>query len=138
MRGCKVKEIRYIVIHCSDSPNDRGDTAADVKRWHLEKGFATIGYHWVIERDGKRVTGRPETMQGAHEQTVNRCSIGICMMGRDAFTEKQWAALRMLLAELLKRYPGAKVVGHCELDKGRKCPGFDVQAWLARERSVVA
>lgn len=49
------------------------------------------------------------------------------------FTEEQWQQLAIVLWELKQKYPEAKIVGHRELDKGKACPSFDVQAYLKRE-----
>ena len=120
--------IDLIVIHCSASPNGREDTAEDIHRWHKEKGWDGIGYHYVIERKGKLVAGRPEYWQGAHASGHNKNSIGVCLIGTDKFTIEQWSILENLIRKLSIKYPKAKVKGHNELS-GKRCPGFDVQKW---------
>ncbi len=50
--------INLIVLHCSATPQGRDVTVADIRRWHLERGFADIGYHFVVRLDGT-VRGRP-------------------------------------------------------------------------------
>ena len=47
-----------IVIHCSDTPNGRPNTAADIHQWHLARGWSGVGYHYGICVDGKVGVGR--------------------------------------------------------------------------------
>jgi len=122
--------IDYIVIHCSDSPQGRGDDAATIHRWHREKQWSGIGYHYVITEDGTVQNGRPEYWMGAHVKGHNKDTLGICLIGVDYFTDDQFAALRPLLAKLKIRHPEVEVVGHSTLDPGRGCPNFDVQSFL--------
>lgn len=123
--------IDKIIIHCSASPNGREDTAEDIHRWHKERNFDGVGYHFIIERKGKLVNGRPEYWQGAHASGHNENSIGICMIGTDDFNYDQWAILNNLVRKLLIKYPDAKVMGHNEVSD-KSCPGFDVQKWLVK------
>ena len=49
----------------------------------------------------------------------------------DNFTEAQFASLAKLVKELLARYPGATVHGHCEY-AAKACPVFSVKAFLRK------
>lgn len=120
--------IRTVVIHCSDSPH-RGDTAEDIHAWHLQRGWVGIGYHYVITEFGEVEYGRPEYWVGSHVRNHNTKSLGICLIGRDTFTDKQMEALRTLVKDIKTRH-GDKisVVGHRNLDPGKTCPNFDVKA----------
>lgn len=124
--------IKHIVIHCSDSPQGRGDTAATIHRWHQERGFDGIGYHYVILESGEIERGRPHCWKGAHVAGHNGSSIGVCLIGIDSFTDDQMAALRDLITELQSMYHDAEVVGHRDLDSRKTCPNFDVRQWLKR------
>jgi N-acetyl-anhydromuramyl-L-alanine amidase AmpD len=137
-----MREIRNIVIHCSATTNGGTVDRDTIDRWHREKGWRGIGYHYVIERDGRLAVGRPESMIGAHVAGENGSSIGICMTGTDRFSEAQWEALRDLCMDLAERYPKAEFWGHRDFspDKDgdgvielwewfKTCPGFDVSAW---------
>lgn len=138
----KPEDIEYIVIHCSATPPSMDIGWREIDRWHRQRGWLKGGYHYVIRRDGTREPGRAETEPGAHARGYNSKSIGICMVGgikggdrqdrdfnepENNFTEDQWAALFLLLAELLHRYPDAKIIGHNEVSS-KACPSFDVQA----------
>ena len=121
--------IDKIIIHCSDTPNGRHTTGADIHRWHRERKWSGIGYHHIIRTDNKLEAGRPEYWQGAHAAGHNRGSIAICLIGRDEYNENQWDILDGLLRKKLIEYPNAKVIGHNEVSN-KKCPGFNVQWWL--------
>ena len=120
--------IDKIVVHCSASPH-RGDTAADVHRWHKERGWEGIGYHYTIDEHGVVERGRPHYWTGAHVKGHNVGSLGIMLFGVFHFTEKQYIALRELLDTLFKEYPEAKLYGHRDLDKYKDCPNFAVHTW---------
>jgi hypothetical protein len=120
-------DIRYIVIHCSDSPQWRGDDAETIHRWHLEKGWDGIGYHYVITEIGDVQNGRPEYWTGSHVKGQNTGKLGICLIGDKTFTPKQMEALKALLNRLNKEYPEAIICGHRDLDPSRTCPNFDVR-----------
>lgn len=52
-----------------------------IRGWHLDRGFADIGYHKVIRRDGTIENGRDTHLIGAHARGKNRDSLGICLEG---------------------------------------------------------
>jgi len=123
--------INLIAIHCSDSPHGRGDNAETIHKWHLEKGWSGIGYHYVIDEFGNLERGRPHYWTGAHVKNHNRNSLGICLIGKNEFTPEQFNMLAELLRELTSKYPNAKIKGHYQLDtQGKTCPNFDVPEYL--------
>jgi len=122
----------HIIIHCSDSPRGRGDTAADVHSWHLDRGFDGIGYHYVIGDDGDIEVGRPPYWTGAHCPPYNNRSLGVCIigLGESDFSEDQLNALTSLIRGLMAQYdiPADKVLGHGEADpdSNKTCPNMDM------------
>ncbi|MEN6463427.1 MAG: N-acetylmuramoyl-L-alanine amidase [Syntrophomonas sp.] len=94
-----------IVLHHSASL-DVG--AAEIHRWHLERGWAGIGYHFVIRADGSIERGRLLETIGAHTGPgVNGYSIGICLVGNfmtAAPTDSQIRALLELIGWLKNYY----------------------------------
>lgn len=133
-----------IIVHCSATPPSMDVGVKEITRWHRERGFLAIGYHWVIRRDGTVEEGRKENLIGAHCEQVNRTSVGVCLVGgvdtidrkpADNFTPDQMLALKGLLDDLAVRYPGAEVMGHRDVPGVAKaCPSFDVRAWLNKLR----
>jgi len=127
-------KINKIIIHCSDSPNDRGDTAETVHRWHKERTFpfAGIGYHYVIGRDFIEA-GRPEYWQGAHTRGHNKDSLGIMLFGKNDFTDWQLDMTAFAIAVLRKKHGlSIDVYGHYELNKGKTCPNIDMNEFRAK------
>jgi N-acetylmuramoyl-L-alanine amidase len=144
--------ITDIVVHCSATRANVDEKITlpgedigvkEITGWHLARGYRTIGYHYVIRRDGTVETGRPIDQVGAHVQGRNSNSIGICLVGgvsesgksENNFEPPQWAALKALLIGLQKTYPSAAIIkGHRDYPNVHKdCPCFDVRAWAVRE-----
>ena len=124
--------IQYLVVHCSDSPDDEPMTASDIHTMHLGFGWHGVGYHRVINRSGLVEQGRPDYWIGAHVYGHNEESLGVCLIGRTDFTDAQFDSLESVLREWSKKYPKAKVVGHCDFDYTDKtCPNFDAGKWWA-------
>lgn len=133
-----MRTIHKIILHCAATPEGKDFTVADIRRWHLARGFRDVGYHYVIYRDGTVHEGRPLAQAGAHCTGQNSCSIGICYIGgaatdgktpKDTRTPAQRKALETLVKELKAKYPKATIHGHCEF-AAKACPSFDVQGWL--------
>ena len=125
--------MKEVIIHCSDTPNGRDTSATDIHRWHKEKGWDGIGYHYVIRVDGILESGRPDYWTGAHAKGHNTNSIGICMIGRDEYNKDQWDLLERLVKQKMVEYPGVKVLGHNDISP-KSCPGFNVQWWLRNQK----
>jgi len=115
----------------------------EIDKWHRQRGFLKVGYHFVIRRNGIIEEGRNIDMPGAHVRGFNHRSIGVCLVGGMApkvkgeeqraecnYTPEQWNSLRGLLVELQEKYPDTEIVGHNELDNRKECPVFDVQMYL--------
>lgn len=129
------RKINEIIIHCSATAEGKDFNAKDIDRWHKQRGFKKIGYHYVIKLDGTVEIGRGVEEIGAHCTNHNRNSIGICYIGglapdgktpKDTRTPQQKSALWKLLLELIIKYPDATIHGHREF-ANKACPCFDVQ-----------
>ena len=133
------RPVRLIVVHCSATRCNRAFPVEAVVAAHIERGFATIGYHYYITRDGVVHRGRPVYQEGAHATGWNKYSIGVCYEGgldvrgrpADTRTEAQKEALRLLLLRLKTDYPAARIVGHRDLGVPKECPCFDAAAEYA-------
>ena len=130
-----MRTIDKIIIHCSATlPGQRVDVET-ITRWHKQRGFKTIGYHFFIDRSGTIHAGRPLEQQGAHCKGQNAHSIGICYEGGlskegkpyDTRTIMQRIAMKELVAQLQERFTEATVHGHREF-ANKACPCFDVEA----------
>ncbi len=129
-----MREIKHIVIHHSKS--SLKTTAEDIDKWHRERGWAGIGYHFVVEGDGKLVRGREVSRIGAHVRGHNSNSIGICVVGDNAIVARKWRASQITslvkVVDILKvMFPEAIVLGHRDMpDTNTSCPGLFIKELL--------
>lgn len=130
------RDITKIIVHCSATPEGKDYTVKDIDSWHRAQGFNSIGYHYVIYRDGAVAKGRDESLVGAHCTGQNSNSIGICYIGgmdaanknpKDTRTPQQKESLLKLLKELKKKYPKATIHNHNEF-ANKACPSFDAKS----------
>ena len=128
-----MRKINEIIVHCAATREGRDFTVEDITRWHKARGFATIGYHYVIYRDGSIHEGRPLEQIGAHCVGHNKHSIGICYIGgcasdgktpKDTRTPEQKEALLALLRRLKAQFPNATIHGHRDF-AAKACPSYD-------------
>lgn len=128
----KPSDIQYLVVHCSDTPDDEPIGAPEIHEMHLGFGWHGVGYHRVINRQGIVESGRPDYWQGAHVYGHNEISLGVCLIGRSGFTEEQFDALEQVLREWRTICPNAAICGHRDFSYTDKtCPNFDVAQWCA-------
>lgn len=141
------RRINYIAVHCTATREGRHITVADIDRWHKQRGWRGIGYHFVIYLDGSIHLGRSLEQVGAHVSGHNKDSIGVVYVGgldshgraKDTRTPAQKEALRSLLDTLHAQFPDASVLGHRDFSPDRnhngviepfewikECPCFDV------------
>ena len=137
-----------IIVHCAATRADwmaghtLAEKVAEIRRWHISAplNWKDIGYHWIIDRDGKVLAGRAETVIGAHAGAVkNRGTIGICLLGGHGSSENDMFAkhfpraqditLRQMIDAISSRTGITRVSGHNEY-AAKACPGFDVTTWL--------
>lgn len=102
-------------------------TAQDVDQWHKARwpGFTSkiftnrkgelyhVGYHYIIEKDGKIVQCRALDEEGAHCIGQNRSSVGVALAGNfDATmpTKAQEKSFRKVFNEIQSKYP--KITKH--------------------------
>lgn len=132
-----MRAITEIIVHCSATRAGKDFHAADIDRWHREKGWKRIGYHFVVDLDGLIETGRPVEMIGAHCNGLNMQSIGVCYIGgldadgnpADTRTDAQCVALRCLLRQLVETYH-CPIYGHRDFAH-KDCPCFDAKSEYA-------
>lgn len=156
LKAMKPEQINAIVIHCSATRAGQDVRAADIDKWHKERGFNEIGYHYVVDLDGTVEFGRRLPKDGAHcntpglsGQSYNKHSIGICYIGglnkdgnpADTRTDAQKKSLHELVWRLFEKYPITEIIGHRDASPDlngdgqitknewiKQCPCFDVRA----------
>lgn len=135
-----MRKITEIIIHCTATPAGRPVSVAEINLWHRQRGFRSIGYHYLIALDGTVLEGRPVDEIGAHCLGHNANSIGIAYVGgiladgsmqpADTRTETQKTAMRNLLVRLRTSYPEATIHSHRDF-AAKACPSFDATAEYA-------
>jgi N-acetyl-anhydromuramyl-L-alanine amidase AmpD len=118
----KRKATNLIVLHHAEASVCTVDR---IHSWHLDNGWAGIGYHFLVRKDGSIYQGRPIDTEGAHCLGFNEASIGICAEGNfetETMSEAQKNAIIDLLKHIEGIYPACTIVGHREKN-ATSCPG---------------
>lgn len=132
-------KVTHLILHCAATPEGKSFTAKDIDKMHRQRGFRKIGYHYVIDLDGKVEKGRADNENGAHTIGHNSTALGICYIGgvakdgktpKDTRTEQQKVALYELVNELMERYNLTldDVHGHYEF-ANKACPSFKMETF---------
>jgi len=113
----------------------RNCTVWDVHRWHLDNGWAGIGYHFFVNKAGEIYSGRKIEWSGAHcpGGGMNRRSIGICLEGcyqeylnqtDRVVPQAQFSALVAFVQELMAAHgiPLSGIYPHSQFSN-KLCPG---------------
>lgn len=124
-----MRKINKIVVHCTASPDYMDIGASTIRKWHKDRGWSDIGYHYVIRRNGEIEKGRPDARIGAHARGANSDSIGIVWVGTNSPSPEQEKSLFSLISFLMGKYnvKGDNVLGHREAVKTSKtCPNLNM------------
>lgn len=143
-----MREIKYIVIHCTAGPVNQ--TTEVIRNYWKGKGWKKVGYHLLISDDGsyERLAPDEETTNGVEGHNSN--AIHICYKGGwvnnqaiDTRSEACKKTMLTLIRTMKSRYPKALVCGHRDFSKDKngngiieksewikQCPSFDVNKWL--------
>ena len=117
-----------------------------IQSWHLARGWATIGYHFVVSPSGRIFRGRPVDRLGAHVLGHNAGTVGICLMGNFETERPTPAALRSLEHTCRRLVPGGAgvpLLGHRD-HRGHRSSGVSgrgtlrLPTWRENEKSRLA
>lgn len=132
-----MRAIHKIIIHCTATREGDDISVDTIRRWHLNRGWSDIGYHYVIDIKGNINAGRPIELMGSHTKGENKSSIGIAYVGgveadgktpKDTRTKAQKDSIIRLVKKLKGCYPDVTIHGHNEYSNGLKaCPSYNVQ-----------
>jgi len=134
----KLGPVKYLTIHCAATPEGRDVQSREIIAWDKAK-FGMISYHWIVLLSGAKIRCLQDTELGAHVGKHNTGNIGICYVGgvnsklspKDTRTPQQKVALKQLVDEYKRQYPGIIVRGHRDWPNVNKaCPSFDVATEL--------
>lgn len=129
-----MRRLDEIIHHCLATVEGKNYTVADVDVWHKDRGWKGIGYHYLIDLEGKRHKGRPLSQQGAHVSGHNKGTVGIAYVGgldknkqpKDTRTPAQKKAMHELCKELVEKYPSIKKISGHNQYANKACPCFSV------------
>lgn len=145
-------ELKYLVLHCTATPEGRSVTSEEIRRWHTSpiskggRGWSQVGYTDMIHLDGRverlvdnnedaRVD-RWEVTNGA--KGINSVSRHVVYVGglakdgrtsKDTRTPEQLKSMEAYVKAFHARHPYVKIIGHNEM-AAKACPSFDVPRWL--------
>lgn len=145
-------QLKYLVIHCTATPEGREVTAADIKAWHTNptsqggRGWKQVGYTDLFKLDGtveRLVRNNEDANVDPWEVTngatgYNSISRHVVYAGgcaarsqipKDTRTLAQRKAMETYVKDFHRRFPDVKIIGHNEV-AAKACPSFDVQKWL--------
>lgn len=128
---------RRIIVHSSHLPLGVRSHTDAMRAKGREMGLLEIGYHAVIEPDGKLSECRPLHTIGSHTPGNNHDSIAVCLAGdaESGHTPDQLVTLQHFLLGLLRAFGRLPIVGHTELQRYRnrelRCPHMDMEAFRA-------
>ena len=99
-----------------------------------DRGWADIGYHYVIDRAGRVYQGRDPRYQGAHVAETNPHNLGVMILGNfedQRPSDAQVQSLGRFIATLARTYrlPRTAIYTHREL-KPTACPGRHLQTHI--------
>lgn len=148
------KPFKYLIIHCSATPEGKAISAETVKQWHTGKppqgrGWSKVGYSDLILLDGNRhsyVKHNGDLWIDGGEVTngvagLNSVSRHVCYIGgmdsagkkiKNTLTERQNIMLSSIIAEVLTYAPDVLIAGHNQFSN-KGCPSFYVPAYLRNQ-----
>lgn len=146
------QELKYLVLHCTATPEGRDVSVAEIRRWHTSpvsaggRGWKQVGYTDLVHLNGsvERLVANNEdawvdpweiTNGAKGYNSVSRHIVyagGVAADGKtpkDTRTAAQKAALEKYVKDFHAAHPKVKIIGHNQV-AAKACPSFDVLAWL--------
>lgn len=146
------QELKYLVLHCTATPEGRDVSAAEIRRWHTSpvsaggRGWKQVGYTDLVHLNGsvERLVANNEdawvdpweiTNGAKGYNSISRHIVyagGVAADGKtpkDTRTAAQKAALEKYVKDFHAAHPKVKIIGHNQV-AAKACPSFDVLAWL--------
>lgn len=125
------RAVQRVFLHCS-AASRKNINAKEIDRWHKQRGWSGIGYHFFIKTDGTLEVGRNIERTPAAQGGHNRGTIAICLNGllKSDFTEEQFVTLKDLCDEIDEAYEGKITFWPHNAVAAKACPVFDYKAVL--------
>ncbi len=122
------------------SQQDAARRIESIRASHVNaRGFADIGYHYIIDPTGRVWEGRPSWKQGAHVKDQNEHNIGVMVLGNFEVqqpTPQALASVDQFLSVLMQRHKVSlsRVYTHQEIGQSG-CPGRNLQRYMDQTRA---
>ncbi|MCH5235545.1 MAG: N-acetylmuramoyl-L-alanine amidase [Muribaculaceae bacterium] len=139
-------KLKYLVIHCTATPEGRQVTGADIRRWHTSpvsaggRGWKQVGYTDLFKLDGsiERLVDNNEdanvdtweiTNGATGYNSVSRHIVyagGVDQEGKakDTRTDAQRKSMKDYVVDFHRRFPDVKIVGHRDLSPDKNGNGI--------------
>lgn len=133
-----MREIKYLVVHCTASPQIT--SIESIKNHWKSLGWKNVGYHKVIKANGEIITLAPDDQPTNGVKGYNSVSLHVSYIGGidsrlkaiDNRTKGQKDCLLMVLNEWKQKYPNAQILGHRDFPGvAKECPSFDAKSEYA-------
>ena len=123
------RKVNQVFLHHSASDLPEHDDISVIRKWHLERGFKDVGYHYFITMNGLIQAGRPLEKIPAAQKGHNKNTIAICLSGEAFFSDRQKASLVFICNRINENYDNITFHGHKEVGN-TLCPAYDYKVWL--------
>lgn len=144
-------KLKYLVLHCTATPEGRDVTSAQIRQWHTApvsaggRGWKQVGYTDLIHIDGRverlvnnnedanvdpwEITNGAKGYNSVSRHVVYAGGCDSKMNPKDTRTAAQLKAMEAYVKDFHRRFPDVRIIGHNEI-AAKACPSFDVQKWL--------
>lgn len=144
-------KLKYLVLHCTATPEGRDVTAAQIRQWHTSpvsaggNGWKQVGYTDLIHIDGRverlvnnnedanvdpwEITNGAKGYNSVSRHVVYAGGCDSKMNPKDTRTAAQLKAMEAYVKDFHRRFPDVRIIGHNEI-AAKACLSFDVQKWL--------
>lgn len=125
-----------VVIHHSVIMENNDDVATllEIQQAHRnDRGWADVGYHYFVGREGIVYEGRDIRVRGTHTAGFNTGSVGVCLLGdytSQLPTERQIRGAEGLINWLAQRLELTHLAAHNMFNTTTLCPGGNLLPYL--------
>ena len=138
------QQLKYLVIHCTATPEGRDVSGADIRRMHTApkpqgRGWRQVGYTDLFRLDGRRerlvennedayvdsweITNGAAGYNSVSRHIVYAGGLDRQMKPKDTRTAAQRKAMAEYVLDFYKRHPDVKIIGHRDLSPDRNNNG---------------
>ncbi len=111
----KKRETTDIIAVCFTGDFEK--SYSDIKKTHLDQGLIDIGFHYIIEGDGKIFMGRHACQMGNLSPELDSNALYICVIGeQDDMEMEQSISYQMLMEKLSNDFPDCKEIKYFDLE----------------------